>query len=223
MLYLVPTPLGNLEDITLRALRILREVQYILAEDTRVTRKLLAHHGIDTSLRAYHAHNEHSVTAAVLRDVQAGVPVALVSDAGTPGISDPGFLLVRACLEQELAFTCLPGPTAIVPAIVMSGLPAHHFRFEGFLPQKKGRKTAWQLLSEKTETSVIYESPHRLLRFLEEAVAACGPDRMLSVVREISKIYEEVKTGTASAVLEYYRRSPEKCAGEIVIVLSGKT
>ena len=219
MLYLVPTPVGNLEDITLRALRILKEVDVILAEDTRVTRKLLSHFGVTTPVRAYHAHNEHQATASVLRDLTEGKSIAIVTDAGTPGISDPGYLLVNACIEHDVPYTCLPGANALIPALVMSGFPLHAFQFIGFLPQKKGRQTAWQTLSETHVTVAFYESPHRLIRALEEAVKHCGPERLICVVREISKIHEEAKRGSTADVLLYYQNNPDKCVGEIVVVL----
>lgn len=222
MLYLVPTPLGNLEDITLRALRILKEVDYILAEDTRVSRKLLQHFEIATPLRAYHMHNEHGITGQIVQDLKEDKKVALISDAGTPGISDPGFLLVNACHEQGIAFTCLPGANAVIPALVMSGMPLHEFHFAGFLPQKKGRQTAWKQFSQYEHTTAFFESPHRLLKCLAEVIQYCGSDRIVCVVREISKIYEEVKKGSAEEVLQYYQAHPDKCVGEIVVVLQGK-
>ena len=219
MLYLVPTPVGNLEDITLRALRILKEVDYVLTEDTRVTRKLLSHYQLAVPVKAYHAHNEHAATASVIADLKAGKQIAMVTDAGTPGISDPGYLLVNTCMEHDLPYTCLPGATALIPALVMSGLPLHAFYFAGFLPQKKGRKTAWEQLAKQPMTTAVYESPHRLLKNLEEAVNYCGADRMVCVVREISKIHEEVYRGPASDVLRYYQDHPEKCAGQIVLII----
>jgi 16S rRNA (cytidine1402-2'-O)-methyltransferase len=222
MLYVVPTPLGNLEDITLRALRVLKSVEYILCEDTRVSRKLLNHYEIATPLKAYHAHNEHKITDHIIEDLKSAKEIALISDAGTPGISDPGYLLVNACHDHEIPVSCLPGATAIIPALVMSGLPLHAFEFAGFLPQKKGRKTAWLSLCENLNTTVLYESPHRLIKWLEEANAYCGPERIVCVVREISKIHEEVKRGNVADVLQYYISNPDKCVGEIVIMLSGK-
>ena len=219
MLYLIPTPVGNLEDITLRALRTLKEVDYVLAEDTRVSRKLLSHYDIQVTVKAYHAHNEHAATNAVIRDLQEGKKIGLVTDAGTPGISDPGYLLVNACIENDIPYTCLPGANAVIPALVMSGFPLHAFQFIGFLPQKKGRQTTWEKLAETDTTVAFYESPHRLLRALGEAVKHCGPKRKICVVREISKIHEEAKRGSTVEVLQYYQDNPEKCAGEIVIVL----
>ena len=206
----------------MRALRILRESDYILAEDTRISRKLLSHYEISAPLKAYHAHNEHAFTKHVIKDLAHGKQIALVSDAGTPGISDPGFLLVNACIEQGISFTCLPGANAIVPALVMSGLPLHEFCFAGFLPQKKGRQTAWQRLSQNTTTWAVYESPHRLIKALQECLAHCGAERQICVVREISKIYEEVRRGNAADVLKYYQEHPDKCVGEIVLVVEGK-
>lgn len=221
MLYLVPTPLGNLEDITLRALRVLKEVDYILVEDTRVTRKLCQHFEITTPLKAYHAHNEHGLTPQIIQDLLSGKHIALVTDAGTPGISDPGYLLVKACHEKQIPFTCLPGANAVIPALVMSGLPLHAFRFIGFLPQKKGRQTAWKELSTYPETTAFFESPHRLLKCLEEAIQYCGAQRIICVAREISKIHEEAYKGTTEEVYQYYQSHPEKCVGEIVVVLEG--
>lgn len=221
MLYLIPTPLGNLEDITLRALRLLKEVDYILAEDTRTAGKLMKHFEIATSLRSYHSHNEHGVTNRIIEDLKAGKNIALISDAGTPGISDPGYLLVNACHENEIQVTCLPGASAVIPALVMSGLPLHEFHFAGFLPQKKGRQTTWKRIAQYAHTVVLYESPHRLLKCLSEAKEFCGTERRVCVVREISKIYEEAKRGSADQVLKYYEAHPDKCVGEIVIVIEG--
>jgi 16S rRNA (cytidine1402-2'-O)-methyltransferase len=221
MLYLVPTPVGNLEDMTLRALRVLREVDYVLAEDTRVTRKLLRHFLIEVPVKAYHAHNEHAVTPKIIRDLSAGKNISLVCDAGTPGISDPGYLLVNACIEARIPYTCLPGATAIIPALVMSGMPLHAFQFTGFLPQKKGRKTAWEEIAGSRSTTAFYESPHRLIKSLQEAIVYCGTERRICVVREISKIHEEAYRDTISGALTYYRDHPEKCVGEIVIILEG--
>lgn len=219
MLYLVPTPIGNLEDITLRALQVLKTAEYVLAEDTRITRKLLSHYQISAPLKAYHAHNEHIYTKTIVRDLVLGKDIAMVCDAGTPGISDPGYLLVNACLEQGLPFTCLPGATSVIPALVMSGLPLHDFQYTGFLPQKKGRKSAWERIAQNSMTTVLLESPHRLLKFLGEALQYCDSGRSICVIREISKIHEEVRRGSVEEVLEYYRDHPEKCAGEIVIVI----
>ena len=221
MLYLVPTPIGNLEDITLRALRILKEVDYILTEDTRVTRKLMQHFKITTPLKAYHAHNEHAATEHLIGELKSGKSIALVSDAGTPGISDPGYLLVNACHEHRIPLTCLPGANSVVPALVLSGLPLHEFQFTGFLPQKKGRQTVWQRISIHPHTTVFFESPHRLLKCLEEAIRYCGSDRVICVVREISKIHEEVQRGRTEDVFDFYKSHPDKCVGEIVVILAG--
>ena len=220
MLYVVPTPIGNLEDITLRALRILREAPLVLAEDTRTTRRLLDHYGISTPLRAFHAHNEHAVVEKIVAELAAGATMALVSDAGTPGISDPGFLLVRACVRAGVRVECLPGPTAFVPALVASGLPSDTFLFDGFLPHKKGRQTRLKYLAEQPHTFVLYESPFRLVKCLEELIAVCGPERPACVARELSKMYEEVKTAPLETLLAHF--SAKEVKGEIVVVVSGK-
>lgn len=219
-LYLVPTPIGNLEDITLRALRILKEVDYILAEDTRQTLKLLSHFGISKTLHSYHSHNEHKVLQQVINDLKQGKNIAQVSDAGTPGISDPGFLLARACMENQLALECLPGATAFVPALVKSGLPCDEFSYIGFLPEKKGRQTALKKLAEEERTTVLYESPHRLLKALQQFVEYLGPERPVSVSRELTKMFEETVNGTAAEVLTYFETHTIK--GEFVIVIGGK-
>ncbi|HNM25518.1 MAG TPA: 16S rRNA (cytidine(1402)-2'-O)-methyltransferase, partial [Saprospiraceae bacterium] len=203
MLYVVPTPIGNLEDITLRALRILREVKVVLAEDTRTSRKLLDHYEIRTPLRAFHAFNEHAVVEKIADELATGTVMALVSDAGTPGISDPGFLLVRACVRRGIRVECLPGPTAFVPALVASGLPCDTFHFEGFLPHKKGRQTRLRWLAELPHTFVLYESPHRLVRCLDELASVCGPERPACVARELSKLHEEVKTAPLVELAEF--------------------
>jgi 16S rRNA (cytidine1402-2'-O)-methyltransferase len=221
MLYLIPTPIGNLEDITLRAIRILREVDLILAEDTRTSRKLLDHHGIDTPLRAHHAHNEHAAINGVLRDLEIGRKLALVSDAGTPGISDPGFLLVRECLKAGIEVQCLPGPTAIVPALVQSGLPCDRFHFEGFLPHKKGRQTRLKYLASLPNTFALYESPHRLVKCMEQLQEFCGSDRAVCVQRELSKLHEEAHRGSIAEVLAFFKGRADKVRGEIVIVVAG--
>ncbi|MDX1476200.1 MAG: 16S rRNA (cytidine(1402)-2'-O)-methyltransferase [Saprospiraceae bacterium] len=218
MLYIVPTPIGNLEDITLRAVEVLRTVDYILAEDTRTTRKLLDHLGIANALTAYHAHNEHKLTPRVVYELQEGAEVALVSDAGTPGISDPAYLLVRACQEAGVTVTCLPGPTAVVPAIVLSGFPMDRFHFEGFLPHKKGRATRWKALSGLDSTLVLYESPHRIVKCLSEAQTHLGPERPVAVVREISKLHEEVHRGSVTEVLKFFQDTPAKAKGEVVVI-----
>ena len=219
-LFLVPTPVGNLEDITLRAIRILKEVDFILAEDTRTSRVLLNHHGIDKQVRAYHQHNEHKVVEDFVSRVLSGNVVALVTDAGTPGISDPGFLIVRECIKAGIQVECLPGPTAFVPALVNSGLPCERFCFEGFLPQKKGRATRLAELKDEVRTMVFYESPFRLVKSLEQFADVFGSDRQASVSREISKMFEETKRGTLTEVCDYFKLKTVK--GEIVIVVKGK-
>jgi 16S rRNA (cytidine1402-2'-O)-methyltransferase len=220
ILYVVPTPVGNLEDITLRAIRILKESSLIYAEDTRVTKKLLSHLGIQKPVYPFHAHNEHKVVQQVIDRIKTEESVVLVSDAGTPGISDPGFLLIRACIQDEITVTCLPGPTALIPALVGSGFPCDRFCFEGFLPHKKGRQTKLIELSKEERTIVLYESPHRIVKCLAQIEEFFEPDRNVCVVREISKIYEEFKRGTATQVREYYEQHPPK--GEIVLIIEGK-
>ncbi|MFS4445925.1 16S rRNA (cytidine(1402)-2'-O)-methyltransferase [Maribacter sp. 2307UL18-2] len=219
-LYLIPTPIGNLEDMTLRAIRVLKEVAIILAEDTRTSGKLLHHFEITTPMQSHHMHNEHKTVDALVKRMKAGETMALISDAGTPAISDPGFLLTRTCLENGVEVECLPGATAFVPALVNSGLPNDKFVFEGFLPVKKGRKTRLQFLAEETRTMVFYESPHKLLKTLGNFVTYFGADRAVSVSRELTKLYEETVRGTAEEVLQYYTDKPPK--GEIVIVVGGK-
>jgi 16S rRNA (cytidine1402-2'-O)-methyltransferase len=220
ILYVVPTPVGNLEDITLRAIRILKESSLIYAEDTRVTKKLLSHLGIQKPVYPFHAHNEHKVVQQVIDRIKTEESVVLVSDAGTPGISDPGFLLIRACIQDEITVTCLPGPTALIPALVGSGFPCDRFCFEGFLPHKKGRQTKLIELSKEERTIVLYESPHRIVKCLAQIEEFFEPERNVCVVREISKIYEEFKRGTATQVREYYESHPPK--GEIVLIIEGK-
>lgn len=220
MLYLAPTPIGNLEDITLRTLRILKEVDIILAEDTRTSKKLLDHYGIETPLRAYHAHNEHAITSGLAAQMEQGVRMALITDAGMPGISDPGFLLARECVRRGVRVECLPGPTAFVPALIASGLPCDKFFFEGFLPHKKGRQTRLQYLSSLPYTFILYESPHRLVKCLGQLAEACGPQRMACVARELTKLHEEVRTDTLEALMAYYG-AQAKVRGEIVIVVEG--
>ena len=219
-LYLVPTPIGNLEDITLRAIRILKEVDLILAEDTRNSGKLLKHYEIATPMQSHHMHNEHKTVEGIVRQIQNGKTIALISDAGTPAISDPGFLLTRACVEAGIEVDCLPGATAFVPALVNSGLPNDKFVFEGFLPVKKGRQTRLQILAEETRTIILYESPHKLLKTLSQFVEFFGADRPVSVSREITKLHEETVRGTAAEVLEHFEKKPPK--GEIVVVVGGK-
>lgn len=218
-LWLVPTPIGNLEDITLRALRVLKEADLIVAEDTRVTGKLLHHFGIEKKIVSNHTHNEHKMLTAFVERLQKGESIALCSDAGTPGISDPGFLLVRACVEAEIPVECLPGATAFVPALVNSGFPCDRFCFEGFLPQKKGRQKRLTQLQEEFRTIVFYESPYRLVKALGEFITHFGADRLASVSREISKLHEETRRGTVKELFDHYSAHPPK--GEIVIVLKG--
>lgn len=222
MLYIVPTPIGNLGDITHRAQEVLSTVDLILAEDTRVTQRLLAKYEIHTPLRPYHAHNEHQTTANVIQLLTEGKTIALVSDAGTPGISDPGFMLVRACREAEQEVVVLPGPTAFVPALVGSGFPCDRFFFEGFLPHKKGRQTRWKYLSTIPHTLVLYESPYRLLKCLEEIKTFIGEVRNVCVVREISKIHEQYHFGTASDLQNWFQKHPEKVKGEMVVLIAAE-
>jgi 16S rRNA (cytidine1402-2'-O)-methyltransferase len=217
-LFIVPTPVGNLEDMTFRAVRVLKEVTLILAEDTRVTAKLLHHYGIETRMISNHTHNEHRNLGALIEKIRGG-DVALVSDAGTPGISDPGFLLVRECIREGLEVECLPGATAFVPALVASGFPCDRFCFEGFLPQKKGRQKKLQSLSNEERTIVFYESPFRIVKALEEFVQYFGPDRLVSASREISKLHEETVRGTVASVLEHFKKHTPK--GEFVLILGG--
>ena len=219
-LYLVPTPVGNLEDMTLRAVRILKEVDLILAEDTRTTSVLLKHFEIEKKMLSHHKFNEHQTTDSVVERLKGGETIALVSDAGTPAISDPGFLLVRACVEADIEVECLPGPTAFVPALVNSGLPNDRFCFEGFLPQKKGRQTKLRELAEEHRTMIVYESPFRLVKTLEQFVEMMGPQRRVSVSREISKVHEQTVRGTVEEVRDYFKEHEPK--GEIVVVLAGK-
>jgi 16S rRNA (cytidine1402-2'-O)-methyltransferase len=219
-LYLVPTPIGNLRDITLRAIDVLQSVDVILAEDTRTTGKLLKHLNIQKSLQSYHIFNEHKTVEKLIERLKKGEVMALVSDAGTPAISDPGFLLVRACKEAGLEVNCLPGPTAFVPALVNSGLPNDRFTFEGFLPHKKGRKTRIEALAEEQRTMIFYESPHRLMKTLEQLAEVFGEDRVASVSRELTKLFEENIRGTFAELITYYQEHPIK--GEIVLVVQGK-
>jgi 16S rRNA (cytidine1402-2'-O)-methyltransferase len=219
-LYIVPTPIGNLEDITLRAIRILKEVDLILAEDTRKTGILLNRYGIEKKMMPHHAFNEHATLKIIVERIKQGITIALVTDAGTPSISDPGYLLVRECVKEGLSVECLPGPTAFVPALVNSGIPSDRFRFEGFLPHKKGRQSRIRELADERNTLVFYESPHRLVKTLEQLASQFGEDRLASVSRELTKIHEESKTGTLKELIVYFRRKPVK--GEIVIVVTGK-
>ena len=216
----MPTPIGNLKDITLRALEVLKECDLILAEDTRTSGKLLKHFEIDTPMSAFHMHNEHKVTERYVNLMKSGQNIAMISDAGTPGISDPGFLLVRACVEAEIEVEVLPGATAFVPAIVASGLPCDKFIFEGFLPHKKGRHKILEALSTETKTIVFYESPHRLVKTLDLIAQFFGEERLVSVSRELTKMFEEHKRGTLAEVANHYREHPPK--GEIVITVAGK-
>lgn len=219
-LYLVPTPIGNLKDMTFRAVEVLKDVDLILAEDTRTSGKLLKHYEISTQMHSHHMHNEHKTVDGIVKRIQEGETIALISDAGTPAISDPGFLLTRACIEAGIEVDCLPGATAFVPALVNSGFPNEKFVFEGFLPVKKGRQTRLEFLAEETRTVVFYESPHKLLKTLSQFVEFFGAERRVSVSREISKLHEETIRGSAEEVLNHFENKPPK--GEIVIVVAGK-
>lgn len=219
-LYLIPTPIGNLEDITLRAIRIIKEVDVVLAEDTRTSRVLLKHLGIDKRMLAHHQHNEHQSAPEVVRMLLAGQSVALLSDAGTPGISDPGFLLVRESLKAGVEVECLPGPTAFVPALVVSGLPTDRFLFEGFLPPKKGRQTRLKELALMEMTLVFYESPHKILKTLEQFCEYFGPERQASVSRELTKMFEETRRGTLQQLADHFKVTEPR--GEMVVVVAGK-
>jgi 16S rRNA (cytidine1402-2'-O)-methyltransferase len=219
-LYLVPTPIGNLKDITFRAIEVLQEVDLILAEDTRTSGKLLKHFEITTQMHSHHMHNEHKTTAAIVSRIKSGQSVALISDAGTPAISDPGFLLTRACVEAGVEVDCLPGATAFVPALVNSGLPCDKFVFEGFLPPKKGRQTRLKLLAQETRTIIFYESPHKLLKTLAQIIEYFGQDRPVSVSREISKLHEQTIRGTAQELLSVFEAKAPK--GEIVLIVGTK-
>ncbi|MFK8272475.1 16S rRNA (cytidine(1402)-2'-O)-methyltransferase [Capnocytophaga canimorsus] len=219
-LYLVPTPIGNLEDITLRALRVLKEADLILAEDTRTSGKLLKHYQIDTPMQSYHMYNEHKIVEGFVKRIQAGQVVALITDAGTPAISDPGFLLVRACVQAGVSVECLPGATAFVPALVNSALPNDRFVFEGFLPDKKGRQTRLKSLVEEQKTMIFYVSPHKLLKTISEFIEIFGAERNASISREITKLHEETQRATLQSLLQYYQNKPVK--GEIVMIVEGK-
>lgn len=219
-LYLVPTPIGNLEDMTFRAIKVLKEVDVILAEDTRNTGKLLKHFDIETRMFSHHQHNEHKALHALIERLLLGESLALVTDAGTPGISDPGFLLVRECIKNDIEIECLPGATAFIPAAVVSGLPVDRFHFEGFLPQKKGRQSRLKELAEKEVTVILYESPFRVLKTLEQIREFFGDDRQISVSRELTKIYEETIRGNVSQLIEIFQDKNIK--GEFVIVIDGK-
>jgi 16S rRNA (cytidine1402-2'-O)-methyltransferase len=220
MLYLVPTPIGNLKDITLRALDVLKEVDLVLAEDTRTTSHLLTHYQINKPLSPYHQHNEHKVLGHLVAQLQEGKKMAVVTDAGTPGISDPAFLLVRECIRAGIKVECLPGATAFVPALVNSGLPVNSFVFEGFLPVKKGRQTLFKKLAEEERTIVFYESPNRLVKTLEELMVYFGKERQCSVSRELTKMFEENKRGSLEEVCAYFKDKTVK--GELVVVVGGK-
>ncbi|HNC70738.1 MAG: 16S rRNA (cytidine(1402)-2'-O)-methyltransferase [Chitinophagales bacterium] len=220
-LYIVPTPIGNLQDITLRAIDTLKSVQLILAEDTRTSKFLCQHFLIDTPLQAYHKDNEHKAVDAIVQKIKSGVEMALVSDAGTPAISDPGFLLVRACLQNDIAVECLPGATAFVPALVNAGFPTDRFVFEGFLPHQKGRQKRLQALQEETRTIVFYESPYRIVKLLEELNTYFGGNRRIAISRELTKKFEENFRGSiAEAIIHFTQKEPK---GEFVVVLEGKT
>ncbi|MEI6881165.1 MAG: 16S rRNA (cytidine(1402)-2'-O)-methyltransferase [Bacteroidota bacterium] len=220
ILYIVPTPIGNLEDITIRALRILKEVDLVLAEDTRQTVKLFQHFQIQKPLQSYHQHNEHKVFHNLVSELKSGKQIALVSDAGTPGISDPGFLIIRECVKEGITVDCLPGATAFVPALVKSGLPCDSFCFEGFLPEKKGRQTMLKKLAEEERTVVFYESPHRILKTIAQLIEFFGADRQASISRELTKIFEETVNGSLQQILEHFTNGTIK--GEFVIVIAGK-
>ena len=219
-LYLVPTPIGNLDDMTFRAIKVLKEVDTILAEDTRTSGKLLKHFEIDTPMQSHHMHNEHNTVNAIVERLASGETFALISDAGTPAISDPGFLLTRACILNGIDIVCLPGATAFVPALVNSGFPSDTFIFEGFLPAKKGRQTRLKFLAQESRTMIFYESPYKLLKTLSNFIDYFGEDREVAVSRELTKLFEETIRGTVKEVLEYYTKKPPK--GEIVIVVKGK-
>ncbi len=220
-LYVVPTPIGNLKDITLRAIEILQKADLILAEDTRTSSKLLKHYEITTRMQSHHMHNEHSTIGGLIERLMSGQSIALISDAGTPAISDPGFLLVRSCVEKGIDVECLPGATAFVPALVNSAIPSDRFVFEGFLPLKKGRQSRLKELQEEKRTMIFYESPHKLLKTLKDFSTYFGEDRMISVSRELTKLYEENKRGTIGEIYDYYSRQKNK--GEFVLVLAGKS
>ncbi len=219
-LYLVPTPIGNLEDMTFRAIKILKDVDVVLAEDTRTSGKLLKHFEIETPLQSHHMHNEHKTVEYLVQKMKAGTTMALISDAGTPAISDPGFLLTRACIEHNIDVECLPGATAFVPALVNSGLPNDRFVFEGFLPVKKGRQTRLKTLAEESRTMIFYESPHKLIKTLTQFVEYFGAERRVSVSRELTKLFEETIRGTTTEVLEHFEKNLPK--GELVVVVEGK-
>lgn len=219
-LYLVPTPIGNLADMTFRAVEVLKSVNLILAEDTRTSGKLLKHYEIETPSTAFHAHNEHKRVEHFAQEIERGVSIALISDAGTPGISDPGFLLARECHKQGIRVEALPGPTAFVPALVASGLPCDKFYFEGFLPHKKGKQTRMEFISSLPCTVVLYESPHRIVKTLGQLAEHYGEDHQACIARELSKIHEEVRTGSLSKIKSHFEKTPPK--GEFVVVIGAK-
>lgn len=219
-LYLVPTPIGNLEDISLRAIRLLKESDLILCEDTRISGRLLKHYEIETKMRAYHQHNEHKITDDILDLLKAGQIISLITDAGTPGISDPGFLIVRSALEKGIEVECLPGAVALIPALVQSGLPSDRFIFEGFLPVKKGKQTKLKELAEEKRTIVLYESPHRIAKTIEQMIPFFGEERKAYVARELTKLFEENVRGTLSELLAHFQG--KKVKGEIVLIIAGK-
>jgi 16S rRNA (cytidine1402-2'-O)-methyltransferase len=218
--FLVPTPIGNLEDITLRALRILKEVDFIYAEDTRNTLNLLKFHDINNVLKSYHSYNEHKIQKFIINSLKDGSKIALVTDAGTPGISDPGYLIVKACLMNDIEIECLPGPTAFVPALVKSGLPSDRFTFEGFLPHKKGRKKRLESLIDETRTMIFYESPYRILKTIDDFISYFGPAREASVSREISKKFEETVNGKLESIKYHFEKG--KIKGEFVLIVQGR-
>jgi 16S rRNA (cytidine1402-2'-O)-methyltransferase len=220
-LYIIPTPIGNLEDITLRAIRVLKEVDCIVAEDTRTTGNLLHHLGINKRMYAHHIHNEHKTVDFIAQMIYSGQNVGLVTDAGTPGISDPGYLLIRHCIQKEISIECLPGPTALIPALINSGLPTDRFIFEGFLPVKKGRQKRLQALAQEQRTIILYESPHKLIKTLENLIEFFGEERKISVSRELTKIYEETQRNTIAQVLSYFKEK-NNIKGEFVLVIEGK-
>ncbi len=219
-LYIVPTPIGNLDDMTLRAIKVLNSVDVILAEDTRTSGKLLKHFNIATPMQSHHMHNEHKVVDNLIKRLQTGTVMALITDAGTPAISDPGFLLTRACVENNIDFECLPGATAFVPSLVNSGLPNDKFVFEGFLPPKKGRQSRLIFLSQEPRTMIFYESPHKLVKTLTNFIEYFGEDRKISVSRELTKLYEETLRGTLKELLIHFETTPPR--GEFVIIVEGK-
>lgn len=218
-LYIVPTPIGNLGDITLRALEVLASVDLILAEDTRTSSKLLTHHGVSRPMQSYHQHNEHKVTPALVERLEGGESIALITDAGTPGVSDPGFLIVRECIKAGVDVECLPGATAFIPALVVSGLPSERFVFEGFLPHKKGRQTRLSEIAISKRTTILYESPHRLVKTLTQLAEHCGQDRQASVSRELTKLHEETIRADLASLISHFEENPPR--GEFVIILSG--